>query len=85
MGWHHEWMNGLGGFMFPGFGFILVIVLVVVVIWLLAAGRSGGSAGGDARREQPPSETPLDILKRRYAKGEITKEEYDRIKRDLES
>jgi putative membrane protein len=30
-------------------------------------------------------ESPLDILKRRYAKGEINKDEYEQIKRDLES
>jgi putative membrane protein len=30
-------------------------------------------------------ESPLDILKRRYAKGEISKDEYEQIKRDLES
>ena len=28
-------------------------------------------------------EAPLDILKRRYARGELTKEDYDRIKQDL--
>jgi putative membrane protein len=28
-------------------------------------------------------ETPCDILKKRYASGEITREEYERIKEDL--
>jgi putative membrane protein len=29
-------------------------------------------------------ESAFDILKKRYAKGEVTKEEFDRIKRDVE-
>jgi putative membrane protein len=34
-------------------------------------------------RESSGSESPLEILKKRYAKGEISKEEYEEVKRDL--
>ena len=35
-------------------------------------------------KSSPASELPLDILKARYARGEITKEQFDAIKHDLE-
>jgi putative membrane protein len=31
------------------------------------------------------NETPLDILKKRYAKGDITKEEFESLKKDIDS
>ncbi len=31
-----------------------------------------------------PSQTPLEILKARYVRGEITREEYEQVRRDLE-
>jgi putative membrane protein len=51
-------------------GFLLLLVLGVK--WLVRQGRDGGS-----RR------TPLDIAKERYAKGEITREEFEEMKRHL--
>jgi putative membrane protein len=39
----------------------------------------------NAKLFAPSGEQPLDILKARYARGEITKEQFDAIKRDLET
>ena len=58
---------------------LIVLVLVGVVIYfLLQASKSKGFVDSII-------ETPLDILKNRYAKCEIDKEEFDRRKKDLES
>ena len=35
--------------------------------------------------DSPFRETPMEILKKRYAKGKITKEEFEKMKKDLES
>jgi putative membrane protein len=73
------WMMGGFGFMGPILMLLFVAALVGAVVWLVqTASRSGGPAapmGG--------AETPLDILKRRYASGEITKKEFEAMKRDL--
>jgi len=31
------------------------------------------------------TETPIEIIKKRYAKGEITSEEFEKIKRDIQN
>ena len=73
--WGHMMGYGYGG----GFMWLIVLVLVGVGIYfLLKVYKSKGSDGSLI-------ETPSDILKKRYAKGEIDKEEFDRRKKDLES
>jgi putative membrane protein len=73
MPWWYE--DGPVGWM--GIWWVLDLVLVAVLIWavLRAAQRPGGTTG--------PSESAEDVLKRRYAKGEIDRDTYQRILKDL--
>ncbi|HEV8308072.1 MAG TPA: SHOCT domain-containing protein [Methylomirabilota bacterium] len=55
---------------------LIIVGIVLVVRWLIEPGRRGGGAG-------PEGESALDILKKRYARGEIGQEEFEAKKRDL--
>jgi putative membrane protein len=65
---------GYGG-MFMG---ILFIILLGVAIYFIVQNIRSRNGIGQAK------ESPLDILKIRYAKGEVTKEEFDRMKNELQ-
>jgi putative membrane protein len=49
--------------------------LIALIVWGIRTLTRGGSIAA--------KNTPLDIAKERYAKGEITKEEFEQIKKDL--
>ena len=69
----------MGWWWFGGWMMFLWIVIIGLIVWgIVALTRRGSTSTRDDRRE-----SPLDIAKRRYAKGEITKEEFDRIRKDL--
>jgi putative membrane protein len=63
-------------------GMILFWVLLVLLIILLIRGLRSGKVIG--REGGAPTESALEILKKRYARGEINKEEYLEKKKDLE-
>ena len=66
-------------FFFGGmwFGWFFWISIIALIIWLLV------DRSNKTKQNLPPQETALDILKKRYAKGEITKEQFEQMKKDL--
>lgn len=65
---------GMGGGWFGmGIWWLLVIVVVVWLAWFASRGRE----------TSPGSESALDVLNKRYARGEIGREEYEQKKRDI--
>ena len=77
----------MGGF-FGGFSFIWMIFIflfvlaiiagiIVLIIWAVR------KAGSSQQIQQVSENKALEVLKERYAKGEITKKEYENIKKDI--
>ena len=79
-------MDGNFGFgMMNGFGGIFMLlfwgVIIGLGVWLISSLVS--RTNSQPPSSLPPTESALDILKKRYARGEITKEQFDEIRRDL--
>jgi putative membrane protein len=75
-GWGFPLLGGLFWLLMVG----LLVFLIVTVIRREKAMRHYTAAGLPAAAGQ----SPLDIAKTRYAKGEINKEEYEALRKDLE-
>lgn len=69
--------EGMGWWML--LGSIWFVVFWGLVIWAIVSvfgrGERGSAVGG--------GETPLEIAKRRYAQGEISRDQFDQLRRDL--
>lgn len=75
-----SWFGG------PWFGGGMFMMLMMLVFW--AAVIAGGIAlfrwiVRSSRTQAEPPNTALEILKQRYAKGEISREEFERMKLDI--
>ena len=77
------WMWHWGGmWIFP-----LIMFVVMIIFMFLFFSRGGcrppwwGPGGHHGEGGEPDS--ALEILKKRYAKGEITKEEFEQMKNDI--
>ena len=71
MSWGEHYI--FGGFMWV-FWIIVIVGLVFLIKWIVQQGNPA---------ETRTVESPLEILKKRYARGEINQEEYEQKKKDL--
>ncbi len=81
---HHmmgDW--GWGGMFFGPFFGLLMLALVIVVVVLIVRWIGGPMHHPAPPHHAPPVRTPLDILKERFARGEIDKEEFEERRRVL--
>ena len=77
-GWRYMMSFWHGGM----FMWILFLVIIVVAIYLILQSTKSSESGSSFK--EVPRGTAIDILKKRYAEGEIIKEEFERMKKDLE-
>lgn len=74
-------MDGGGMFFGGGFMWIFWIILFVAIIWAVKAAMTGGNSN---ESNSSNSESPMELLRKRYANGEIDEEEFNRRRNELE-
>ena len=79
---HTMWWPWAGMWIFP---LIMCAVFIGIVMWFVWRGgcRSPRCGPGRGHSEARESDSALNILNKRYAKGEISKEEYEQMKHDI--
>lgn len=80
---HHMWGGGYSWFM--GLIMMILFIAIVAALVLLLVRWLGGESNPHSTHPQiMPVKTPLDILKERFAKGDIEKEEFEERRKILE-
>lgn len=77
MMWH--WGPGMGWWMIFGGGFFFLFWLGIILLAIWGWTR----LASEGRGRSSPRQGPLDIAKERYARGEISKEQFEQLKKDL--
>ncbi len=70
---HDGFMGGMW------YGWIFWLVIIAVIIWVIVTEMNKNKRD----TQSPQQESALDILKKRYAQGEINKNEFEEKKKDL--
>ena len=80
-GWGMMGPGMMGGFGWMAIMPVLWIVVLGLIIWAVVAAVRGSSESRSS--DSSKADSALEVLKRRYARGEINKEEYEGKKIDL--
>lgn len=79
-------MYGMGFGM--GWGWIIGLLFIIALIWLLVRATGTHQPYHYPSHHSPAAsqerKSPVDILKERYARGEIDKDEFEQKKKDLQ-
>jgi len=78
--WNESWLCGPGSYFQGPLGMFINLafwtMMIFLAVWFLQAVFS-------KKRTAPSSSSPLEVLKHRYAAGEIDREEFERMQREL--
>lgn len=66
-----------------GFGFMWIFLFIFLAVFVFF--MRGMFGQNNSQNQNTTTETPREILDKRFAKGEINKEEYEEMKRTLNS
>ena len=67
------------------FGVAMIVLPVIVLYLIIRRAVSGGLQDAGERGAEHHPRTPQAILDERYARGEIGRDEYEQVRRDLET
>ncbi len=79
------YMSGMMGMMGYGWGSMVLIPIAFLVLIAIGAYYLVTGSAGTGRSASNRGGRALEILRERYAKGEITREQFLKMKRELES
>lgn len=74
-----------------GLGMLCFLLIIGLLVYLVVTNRRDRSTGATEQTPAAPetpvtpaAQTPADIVRMRYARGEITREEFETMRKDLE-
>ena len=73
MGWGGMW-----------FGWLFWLIIIGVIVWAVLKTSRNAQRSGQSH-DPSQTESPMDILKKRYARGEINRDEFEQMKKDIQS